>query len=192
LTRTIGIRHLHTCLLHGSNFVGRSVFYILKGLGKTIQVLSLLAALFKKAGNGLDARQLEHRTRVVREKVEKFRAKQDEALEQGRVVSMTDILFSAEAKKELYLSARWCPVLIVVPLATLENWQREFAEWTHFGVAVYHGAKERERAMERIRNGTAEVILTPSSCFQGKETFPELKKIPWRMVVIDEFHIFRV
>lgn len=32
------------------------------------------------------------------------------------------------------------PFLIVVPLSTVGNWQREFEAWTDINVIVYHGS----------------------------------------------------
>ena len=32
------------------------------------------------------------------------------------------------------------PFLIIVPLSTLGNWQREFEAWTDLNVVVYHGS----------------------------------------------------
>ena len=34
------------------------------------------------------------------------------------------------------------PYLIIVPLSTLGNWQREFELWTDLNVIVYHGRYE--------------------------------------------------
>lgn len=31
------------------------------------------------------------------------------------------------------------PFLIIVPLSTVGNWQREFETWTDMNVVVYHG-----------------------------------------------------
>lgn len=31
------------------------------------------------------------------------------------------------------------PFLVVVPLSTIGNWQREFGLWTDLNVVVYHG-----------------------------------------------------
>ena len=41
------------------------------------------------------------------------------------------------------------PFLIVVPLSTLHNWEREFESWTNMNVVVYHGsAASRELIQE--------------------------------------------
>ena len=42
------------------------------------------------------------------------------------------------------------PFLVIAPLSTIANWQREFETWSDLNVVVYHGRyvqreKERER-----------------------------------------------
>ena len=32
------------------------------------------------------------------------------------------------------------PFLIIAPLSTITNWEREFRTWTHLNVIVYHGS----------------------------------------------------
>ena len=32
------------------------------------------------------------------------------------------------------------PFLIIAPLSTIANWEREFRTWTHHNVIVYHGS----------------------------------------------------
>lgn len=34
------------------------------------------------------------------------------------------------------------PFLIIAPLSTIANWQREFSSWTNLNTVVYHGEKE--------------------------------------------------
>lgn len=33
----------------------------------------------------------------------------------------------------------WGPFLVIVPLSTIGNWQREFETWTDLNVITYHG-----------------------------------------------------
>jgi len=84
------------------------------------------------------------------------------------------------------------PFMVVGPLSTLYNWKNEFMKWTPgIDAVIYHGSKE-------VRKGLI------SSHFRGKQDkhFPvmitsyeivirdakELKKIPWKFVIIDEGH----
>lgn len=32
------------------------------------------------------------------------------------------------------------PFLVIAPLSTIPNWQREFESWTDLNVVVYHGS----------------------------------------------------
>ncbi|XP_024124936.1 chromodomain-helicase-DNA-binding protein 6 isoform X4 [Oryzias melastigma] len=91
------------------------------------------------------------------------------------------------------------PFLIIAPLSTITNWEREFRTWTHMNVIVYHGSQisrqmilqyemfYRDSQGNSIPGGlkfhglitTFEMIMT--DC-------PELRKLQWRCVVIDEAH----
>ena len=113
--------------------------------------------------------------------------KEEEALLDGRIIADDDV----EDWKEDLMLPEWYPVLIVVPPTTIENWKNEFARFTHFAVATYQG-DQREKAMERLSDGTAEILLTARSLLQQKESFKQLNKISWKLVIIDEFHLFKV
>ncbi|XP_077022960.1 chromodomain-helicase-DNA-binding protein 7 isoform X2 [Tamandua tetradactyla] len=100
---------------------------------------------------------------------------------------------------EIYLQGIHGPFLVIAPLSTIPNWEREFRTWTELNVVVYHGSQASRRTIQvyemyfkdpqgRVIKGsykfhaiitTFEMILT--DC-------PELRNIPWRCVVIDEAH----
>uniref|UniRef100_G1KEW0 Chromodomain helicase DNA binding protein 7 n=1 Tax=Anolis carolinensis TaxID=28377 RepID=G1KEW0_ANOCA len=100
---------------------------------------------------------------------------------------------------EIYLKGIHGPFLVIAPLSTIPNWEREFRTWTELNVVVYHGSQASRRMIQsyemyfkdaqgRAIKGsykfhaiitTFEMILT--DC-------PELRNIPWRCVVIDEAH----
>ncbi|XP_004842200.1 chromodomain-helicase-DNA-binding protein 7 isoform X4 [Heterocephalus glaber] len=100
---------------------------------------------------------------------------------------------------EIYLKGIHGPFLVIAPLSTIPNWEREFRTWTELNVVVYHGSQASRRTIQlyemyfkdpqgRVMKGsykfhaiitTFEMILT--DC-------PELRNIPWRCVVIDEAH----
>ncbi|XP_038070305.1 chromodomain-helicase-DNA-binding protein 8-like isoform X2 [Patiria miniata] len=91
------------------------------------------------------------------------------------------------------------PFLVIAPLSTIANWQREFETWTDINAVVYHGsAQSRHMIAEyemyykdskgrRIPNvykfkvliTTYEIVLADCQ---------ELSEIEWRVVVIDEAH----
>ncbi|XP_057701605.1 chromodomain-helicase-DNA-binding protein 6 isoform X1 [Corythoichthys intestinalis] len=98
------------------------------------------------------------------------------------------------------------PFLIIAPLSTITNWEREFRTWTRMNVIVYHGSQiSRQMILQyemfhrdaqvsaKIHHGNAATSVLK---FHGLITTfemvmadcPELKKLQWRCVVIDEAH----
>ena len=91
------------------------------------------------------------------------------------------------------------PFLIIAPLSTIPNWQREFEGWTDLNIVVYHGSQaSRNMILEyemyykddkgqripgvykfNVLITTFEVII--SDCV-------DLKDINWRVCIIDEAH----
>uniref|UniRef100_A0A8C1WA75 Chromodomain helicase DNA binding protein 7 n=1 Tax=Cyprinus carpio TaxID=7962 RepID=A0A8C1WA75_CYPCA len=100
---------------------------------------------------------------------------------------------------EIYLKGIHGPFLVIAPLSTIPNWEREFRTWTELNVVVYHGSQASRKTIQayemyykdtqgRVIKGaykfhaiitTFEMILT--DC-------PELRSVPWRCVIIDEAH----
>jgi SWI/SNF-related matrix-associated actin-dependent regulator of chromatin subfamily A member 5 len=81
------------------------------------------------------------------------------------------------------------PHLIVVPKSTLQNWKREFEQWTpDFNVVILTGTKE-ERAeiiANRLLPQDFEVCITSYEiCLIEKSA---LKKFSFEYIVIDEAH----
>jgi chromodomain-helicase-DNA-binding protein 7 len=90
------------------------------------------------------------------------------------------------------------PFLIVVPLSTVGNWEREFEQWTDMNVLVYHGStvsrkiiqdfefyyqksdanKKRHLKFDALIT-TYELVLTDVEI---------LKKINFKVCIIDEAH----
>uniref|UniRef100_A0A670ZIH1 Uncharacterized protein n=1 Tax=Pseudonaja textilis TaxID=8673 RepID=A0A670ZIH1_PSETE len=89
--------------------------------------------------------------------------------------------------------------LVIAPLSTITNWEREFNTWTEMNTIIYHGSLASRQMIQqyemyckdsrgRLIPGaykfdalitTFEMIL--SDC-------PELREIEWRCVIIDEAH----
>uniref|UniRef100_A0A3P9PJL5 Chromodomain helicase DNA binding protein 7 n=1 Tax=Poecilia reticulata TaxID=8081 RepID=A0A3P9PJL5_POERE len=88
---------------------------------------------------------------------------------------------------EIYMKSIEGPFLIIAPLSTIPNWEREFRTWTELNVVVYHGSQASRKTIQIVKGvyrfhaviTTFEMIL--ADC-------PELRSIPWRCVVIDEAH----
>ncbi|KAK7915970.1 hypothetical protein WMY93_011731 [Mugilogobius chulae] len=89
------------------------------------------------------------------------------------------------------------PFLIIAPLSTITNWEREFRTWTHMNVIVYHGSQISRQMIlqyEMFYRDTQGNTIPGGLKFHGLITTfemimadcPELKKLNWRCVVIDE------
>uniref|UniRef100_A0A672R3Y0 Chromodomain-helicase-DNA-binding protein 8 n=1 Tax=Sinocyclocheilus grahami TaxID=75366 RepID=A0A672R3Y0_SINGR len=100
---------------------------------------------------------------------------------------------------EVFAAGVQGPFLIIAPLSTITNWEREFSTWTDMNAIVYHGSLASRQMIQQYEMyckddkghlipgaykfdaliTTFEMIL--SDC-------PELREISWRCVVIDEAH----
>ncbi|XP_056157872.1 chromodomain-helicase-DNA-binding protein 6 [Lampris incognitus] len=91
------------------------------------------------------------------------------------------------------------PFLIIAPLSTITNWEREFRTWTHMNVIVYHGSQisrqmilQYEMFYRDPQGNSIPGVLKFHGVITTFEMImadcPELKKLHWRCVVIDEAH----
>lgn len=91
------------------------------------------------------------------------------------------------------------PFLVVTPLSTIGNWEREIRTWTKLNVVVYHGKDSARNLIVdtefyyRDTNGNAvpqifkfDVVLTTYE--MAMSGLAQLKPIPWRCCVLDEAH----
>ncbi|KAG7455016.1 hypothetical protein MATL_G00252000 [Megalops atlanticus] len=100
---------------------------------------------------------------------------------------------------EVFAAGVQGPFLVIAPLSTITNWEREFAGWTEMNAIVYHGSLASRQMIQQYEMyckddkghlipgaykfdaliTTFEMVL--SDC-------PELREISWRCVIIDEAH----
>ncbi|MEQ2180465.1 Chromodomain-helicase-DNA-binding protein 9 [Goodea atripinnis] len=82
------------------------------------------------------------------------------------------------------------PFLIIAPLSTIANWEREFHTWTHLNVIVYHGSMISRQMLQQyemyFRDPQFQAVITTFEMILGG--CPELNAIEWRCVIIDEAH----
>lgn len=91
------------------------------------------------------------------------------------------------------------PFLVIAPLSTIPNWQREFELWSEMNVIVYHGSQTSRNMLaeyemyykdsngERLKNVYKfHVLITTYECVITD--ILELREIKWRACVIDEAH----
>ncbi|KAH7823234.1 putative chromatin structure-remodeling complex subunit snf2 [Monocercomonoides exilis] len=81
------------------------------------------------------------------------------------------------------------PFLIIAPLSTISNWEREFEQWAPcIRVITYKGPKEiRQYAWQSALKGTRfDVCLTTYEYVMSDRT--RLMRIKWNYIVVDEGH----
>uniref|UniRef100_A0A8I4A5R2 Chromodomain helicase DNA binding protein 6 n=1 Tax=Callithrix jacchus TaxID=9483 RepID=A0A8I4A5R2_CALJA len=100
---------------------------------------------------------------------------------------------------EIFLRGIHGPFLIIAPLSTITNWEREFRTWTEMNAIVYHGSQISRQMIQQYEMVYRDAQGNPlSGIFKFHvviTTFemiladcPELKKIHWSCVIIDEAH----
>merc|ERR1711953_577354 len=91
------------------------------------------------------------------------------------------------------------PFLVIAPLSTIPNWQREFELWSEMNVIVYHGSQTSRNMLaeyemyykddkgQRLNDVFKfHVLITTYECVI--QDILELCEIKWRACVIDEAH----
>ncbi|CAJ1071406.1 chromodomain-helicase-DNA-binding protein 7 [Xyrichtys novacula] len=100
---------------------------------------------------------------------------------------------------EIYMKGIQGPFLVIAPLSTIPNWEREFRTWTELNAVVYHGSQASRKTIQAYemyyRDAQGKIIKGVYRFHAVITTFemiladcPELRSVPWRCVVIDEAH----
>uniref|UniRef100_A0A915Q7V9 Uncharacterized protein n=1 Tax=Setaria digitata TaxID=48799 RepID=A0A915Q7V9_9BILA len=92
------------------------------------------------------------------------------------------------------------PFLIVVPLSTIHNWQREFETWTEMNTIVYHGSASSRQIIqqtefyyrpEELKGGKRNVVKFDALITTFEMVVSDcdvLKQISYQVCIIDEAH----
>jgi DNA excision repair protein ERCC-6-like 2 len=161
------------------------------GLGKTLQLIALITALLGKSGTGRDEVVLTKRERELRNVQKNIDSWEESVLLGQRGFGAGRNQYLADQKKKLQLPD-FMPILLLVPASVIDNWHYEFTLWGHFRVAVYRGGNSRDEALKSIELGSSEVLLCGHSLFVAEKDYKLIEAIPWKLVVVDEFHVFKV
>jgi SNF2-related domain len=154
-------------------------------VGKTIQTIGLLAALLRKKGTGADLLELHRRaqmTEFIKRRIEE--AKQ-EALRNGELYRPTET--SSKSQPLSVQQPEWGPVLILAPAAVCKSWMTSFKVWGHFSTIEFASKAD----LENIKLGSVEILVATHNRIQEADTFACLREIPWKLVIVDEFHVFK-
>lgn len=100
---------------------------------------------------------------------------------------------------EVYAAGVQGPFLVIAPLSTITNWEREFSTWTHMNAIVYHGSLASRQMIQQYEmycKDDKEHLIPGAYKFDALITTfemvlsdcPELREIAWRCVIIDEAH----
>ncbi|XP_051865740.1 chromodomain-helicase-DNA-binding protein 8-like isoform X1 [Pristis pectinata] len=101
--------------------------------------------------------------------------------------------------EEVYSAGIQGPFLVIAPLSTITNWEREFSTWTDMNAIVYHGSLVSRQMIQQyemyFRDSKGHFIPGAYRFDALITTFemilsdcPELREIAWRCVIIDEAH----
>uniref|UniRef100_A0A3B4B4K4 Chromodomain helicase DNA binding protein 7 n=1 Tax=Periophthalmus magnuspinnatus TaxID=409849 RepID=A0A3B4B4K4_9GOBI len=94
---------------------------------------------------------------------------------------------------EIYNAGIQGPFLVIAPLSTITNWEREFSTWTHMNAIVYHGILALVNMIllclqEHLIPGAYKFDALITTFEMVLSDCPELREISWRCVIIDEAH----
>ncbi|KAG9273824.1 chromodomain-helicase-DNA-binding protein 8-like [Astyanax mexicanus] len=100
---------------------------------------------------------------------------------------------------EVFAAGVQGPFLIIAPLSTITNWEREFSTWTEMNAIVYHGSLASRQMIQQYEmycKDEKEHLIPGAYKFDALITTfemilsdcPELREINWRCVIIDEAH----
>ena len=138
--------------------------------------------------------ELDRREKRARERFSRIEQAKQGALREGRIGVKThgDDGWPGVVA-ELGISA-WGPILIAAPNPVVSHWEKDLNTWGHFRIATFQGKRQdRERALESIEIGIAEILICPHSMIQSTNDSKMLRlaKTKWKLLVIDEFHKFK-
>ncbi|XP_043913895.1 chromodomain-helicase-DNA-binding protein 8 [Protopterus annectens] len=101
--------------------------------------------------------------------------------------------------QEVYSTGIHGPFLVIAPLSTITNWEREFNTWTDMNTILYHGSLASRQMIQqyemyckdskgRLIPGAYKFDALITTFEMVLSDCPELREIEFRCVIIDEAH----
>uniref|UniRef100_A0A0K0FFE1 Chromodomain-helicase-DNA-binding protein 6 (inferred by orthology to a human protein) n=1 Tax=Strongyloides venezuelensis TaxID=75913 RepID=A0A0K0FFE1_STRVS len=100
--------------------------------------------------------------------------------------------------QEIYDTGIHGPFLVIVPLSTLHNWEREFETWTNLNAVIYHGSSVSRETTQRYeffypqtsksKKNIAKFDVIITTFEMVVSDCSSLSQIPYRIAIIDEAH----
>ena len=81
------------------------------------------------------------------------------------------------------------PFLIIVPLSTIANWQREFEAWTDLNVVVYHGSNQSRSMIQQYEMYYQDSKVTVISMNFDVVISRELKMFYGKAILIENYSL---
>ena len=141
--------------------------------------------MFNKTGSKRDFLDIQRRNNLVTKHILQVQRYKDQALHMGEVVDEN----IEDWQTSLSLSP-WHPVMIIVPPTILDTWLNAFTTFSYFSVSCY-SSKRKNDTINSVLYGSTDILLVTKSAFQDKKHLDELKRLRWKLVIIDEFHNFK-
>lgn len=167
------------------------------GLGKTVQLIALFAALLRKKGTGLDLMDVTRRRKLS---VELLRQqKRQEEHNNLLAFGITSQQSSMEIETDLSIYTdplngyenNWAPILVIVPPSVIANWENELTSWGHFFFETF--THDYEEVIEKfcLKRSAAEILICGDSRFAGSGNGQLLYRVDWKLIIVDEYHGFK-
>ena len=79
---------------------------------------------------------------------------------------------------EIFLRGIHGPFLIIAPLSTITNWEREFRTWTEMNAIVYHGSQISRQMIQQYEMVYRDAQVGPPLIAEAQGSLPSCSQQP--------------